>query len=149
MNITALSAANFAFQTADIQKGQRVLLAGDVVPLLDSFQPVAAQVTCLVSDIALVDQLRARGFRALRASLVAWTDAQWLDGETFDAAVLGLIPADVSFARSMCDAAQLVTEGHVIAVMPLGDLGSEGEWTGGYEWRGKPAAVWVSEVRNG
>ncbi|WP_430434769.1 hypothetical protein [Methyloversatilis sp.] len=77
------------------------------------------------------------------------TDAQWLDGETFDAAVLGLIPADVSFARSMCDAAQLVTEGHVIAVMPLGDLGSEGEWTGGYEWRGKPAAVWVSEVRNG
>ncbi|WP_430434770.1 hypothetical protein [Methyloversatilis sp.] len=71
MNITALSAANFAFQTADIQKGQRVLLAGDVVPLLDSFQPVAAQVTCLVSDIALVDQLRARGFRALRASLVA------------------------------------------------------------------------------
>ncbi|MCQ9378847.1 hypothetical protein [Methyloversatilis sp. XJ19-49] len=146
MNITALSAANFAYQTADIKKGQRVLLAGDVVPLLDSFQPVAAQVTCLVGDIALVDQLRARGFRALRASLLTWTDAQWLDGELFDVAVIGLLPADIGFARSMRDAAALITTGRILAVMPFGDMGLSGEWIGGYDWRGKPAAVWMSSA---
>lgn len=147
MNITALSAANFAFQTADIQKGQRVLLAGDVVPLLDAFQPVAPQVTCVVADADLVVQLRARGFRALRASLITWAELNWLDGEVFDAAVIGLQHADEQLARALCNAASLITTGHVIAVRPMGDVGGAGGWIGSYEWRGAPAAVWVSEVR--